>query len=156
MLSSAYVNLAISRPCGHNNNRSKRSRSKDLLKMIPRFLLKERLDSRESQVNSVQISLGSFICDFGRLATKPFISQASSPFRCSLPCIYPKCWIFSSYYNCVASKTCFSEIMPEAPGVFEVSQADLQNDEDQAYRKIMPEPFVVSPLAPSILVPSLC
>ncbi|KAE8779704.1 40S ribosomal protein S3a [Hordeum vulgare] len=40
--------------------------------------------------------------------------------------------------------------------VFEVSQADLQNDEDQAYRKIMPEPFVVSPLAPSILVPSLC
>lgn len=40
--------------------------------------------------------------------------------------------------------------------MFEVSQADLQNDEDQAYRKIMPEPFVVSPLAPSILVPSLC
>ncbi|KAE8785158.1 40S ribosomal protein S3a [Hordeum vulgare] len=88
-------------------------------------------------------------------------------------------WRTDSYYHCGASKhgMGFEEKLLQILGkwyvsmymtmkvfqrlclkhrVFEVSQADLQNDEDQAYRKIMPEPFVVSPLAPSILVPSLC
>ncbi|XP_044981187.1 uncharacterized protein LOC123448395 [Hordeum vulgare subsp. vulgare] len=100
----------------------------------------------------------------------------------SIPLFPPSSQSFSgltSYYHCGASKhgMGFEEKLLQILGkwyvsmymtmkvfqrlclkhrVFEVSQADLQNDEDQAYRKIMPEPFVVSPLAPSILVPSLC
>ena len=49
---------------------------------IPRFLLKERLEGESSQRNP---DLVGFIYMRPRLATKPFISQASSPFRCSTP-----------------------------------------------------------------------